>query len=280
MATRTGTRVPSLRISSFSKGVQAPNRRPSSCASSSRGAYSGGVRSGQCSRPASKSSRLYPTSSRNASFASGIRSNSPETMPAMVDSAGNWPDARAAAPQLLVPLVTLAEVAHHPGKTLQFSVFVSERHGNDIGPESRPVLSQPASLRCPNGLPPRPASTPPAAVHAESLVAGIEKRYVLADGLIGRIAVNARRSRIPGSHASVRHPVRKARSPAPMTESVAGGTLARGAVLSRRTGRGARAARSLWPCTPPPAGFHPGPASWSVPSCSPCSCKALQSCEI
>ena len=88
VATRTGTRVPSFRISSFSNGVQAPNRRPSSCANSSSGAYSGGVRSGQCSRPASKSSRLYPTSSRNASFTSGIRSNSPETMPAMVDCDG------------------------------------------------------------------------------------------------------------------------------------------------------------------------------------------------
>ena len=89
MATRTGTRVPSLRINSFSNGVQAPKRSPSSWASSSRARYSGGVRSGQCSRPACRSSRLYPTSSRNASFASGIRSNSPETMPAMVDSAGS-----------------------------------------------------------------------------------------------------------------------------------------------------------------------------------------------
>ena len=35
VATSTGTRVPSLRISSFSNGVQAPNRSPSSCASSS-----------------------------------------------------------------------------------------------------------------------------------------------------------------------------------------------------------------------------------------------------
>ena len=41
-ATRTRTRVPSLRMYSFSKGVQAPNRKPSSCASSSRGKYSGG----------------------------------------------------------------------------------------------------------------------------------------------------------------------------------------------------------------------------------------------
>ena len=33
VTTRTGTRVPSLRSNSFSKGVQAPNRKPSSCAS-------------------------------------------------------------------------------------------------------------------------------------------------------------------------------------------------------------------------------------------------------
>ena len=60
-------------------------------------AYSGGVRSGQCSRPACKSSRVYPTRSRNASLASGIRSNSPETMPAMVDSAGSAGCARGCA---------------------------------------------------------------------------------------------------------------------------------------------------------------------------------------
>ena len=45
MVTMTGMRAPSLRISSFSNGVQAPNRRPSSCANSSSAANSGGVRS-------------------------------------------------------------------------------------------------------------------------------------------------------------------------------------------------------------------------------------------
>ena len=37
----------------------------------------------------------------------------------------------------------------------------------------------------------------------ESIFAGIEKRYVLADGLIGLIAVNARRSRVPGGNTSL-----------------------------------------------------------------------------
>ena len=50
------------------------------------------------------------------------------------------PDARAAAPQLFVSLVTIAEVAHHSGKALQISVLVFQRHGDDVGPESRPVL--------------------------------------------------------------------------------------------------------------------------------------------
>ena len=35
---------------------------------------------------------------------------------------GQRPEARAAAPQLFVSLVTVAEVAHHSGKALQISV--------------------------------------------------------------------------------------------------------------------------------------------------------------
>ena len=46
------------------------------------------------------------------------------------------PDARATAPQFLVPLVPLAKIAHHPRKALQFSAFVLERHRNGVGPES------------------------------------------------------------------------------------------------------------------------------------------------
>ena len=80
VAISTGTRAPSLPVNSFSNGVQAPKRKPSSCANSSNGAYSGGVRSGQWSRPPSRSSRVYPIRSRNASLASVMRSNSPETI--------------------------------------------------------------------------------------------------------------------------------------------------------------------------------------------------------
>src|SRR5450756_1204233 len=71
---------------------------PSSCANSSSGAHSGGVRSGQCSRPANKPSRLYPASSRNASFTSGTRSNSPEATLAMVDWMGPTRKAHNPAP--------------------------------------------------------------------------------------------------------------------------------------------------------------------------------------
>ena len=46
----------------------------------------------------------------------------------------------AAAPQLLVPLVTVAKVAHHPGKALQISILVFQGHGDDVGPESRSIL--------------------------------------------------------------------------------------------------------------------------------------------
>ena len=40
-------------------------------------------------------------------------------------------------------------------------------------------------------------------LRAGSLFAGIEKRYVLANDLIGAVAVNARCSRIPGGYTSV-----------------------------------------------------------------------------
>ena len=49
--------------------------------------------------------------------------------------------ARAAAPQLLVLFVPLAEVAHDSRKALQVAAFISQGHGNDIGPEPRPVFS-------------------------------------------------------------------------------------------------------------------------------------------
>ena len=40
-------------------------------------------------------------------------------------------------------------------------------------------------------------------LHRKVIFDGIENRYVFAHGLIGRIAVNARGSRIPGGHTSL-----------------------------------------------------------------------------
>ena len=64
------------------------------------------------------SSRLYPSMLRNASLASMMRSNSPDTMPATVDSAGSCRGPASLVQQRFVNAVTRAKVAHHPGKAL------------------------------------------------------------------------------------------------------------------------------------------------------------------
>ena len=111
-------------------------------------------------------------------------------------------DARTAAAQLLVPFVTLAEVAHDSGKALQFAVLISQGHRNDVGPESRPVLPH-----VPAFIPEMALGGGPIqfllSLRAGILLAGIEKRYVLAGGLISAVAVDARCSRIPVGDSSV-----------------------------------------------------------------------------
>src|SRR5207249_1656590 len=98
--------------------------------------------------------------------------------------------ARATAAQLLIPIVPVAEVAHHPRKALQFSIFISQGHGDNVGPELRTIF------------PYMPAFTPAMAfcsgpiefllrVRDGICLAGIERRYMRADGLISAVAVNA-----------------------------------------------------------------------------------------
>ncbi len=91
MATRTGTRVPSFRINSFSNGVQAPKRSPSSCASSSNAMYSLGERYGHTSHsPANRLVPAVPHQFQERIVGLGDPgSYSPETIPAMVDPTGN-----------------------------------------------------------------------------------------------------------------------------------------------------------------------------------------------
>src|SRR5258707_10888705 len=98
--------------------------------------------------------------------------------------------------------MTLAKIAHNSRETLQFSVFVSERHRNSVRPELRTVLSGLPAF-CPRmafGLGPIELLLE---LGAESIFDGIEKRYVFIDSLRGPIAVNSRRSRIPGGNTSV-----------------------------------------------------------------------------
>ena len=76
---------------------------------------------------------------------------------------GKRPAPRAAAPQLLVPFVTVAEIAHHSGEALQISVLVLQRHGDDVGPESRAVLLHVPAFRADMAFARRPASILPAA---------------------------------------------------------------------------------------------------------------------
>ena len=111
----------------------------------------------------------------------------------------------------------------------------------------------------------------------ESVFVGIEQRHVLADDLVALVAVNAFRSRIPGDNLSVHiqqeqrivlHPSRNA-----LGESLS--ASARLASCRAAPEDGAPATRSLWRCTRLPAESPSGPTSWSVPSCSPSSRKAL-----
>src|ERR1035437_4537937 len=109
---------------------------PSSCANSSSGAHSGRVRSGQCTRPANKPSRLCRASSRNASFTSGTRSNSPEATLAMVDSMGPTRKAHNPAP--------MTESGPCPdGQHPRFVPVVSyQAEPGDDAPATRSLLSR------------------------------------------------------------------------------------------------------------------------------------------
>src|SRR5206468_400578 len=51
-------------------------------------------------------------------------------------------DSRAAAPQLLIPIVPVGKVAHHSRKPPQLSAFILKRRRDGVGPETRSVLSQ------------------------------------------------------------------------------------------------------------------------------------------
>ena len=70
---RTGTRLPSLRKYSFSRGWAVPVAFSSAMARSSASRHSTGVSSVHRSRPETRSSRAYPTISRKALLASMIR---------------------------------------------------------------------------------------------------------------------------------------------------------------------------------------------------------------
>src|SRR5580704_3115441 len=114
---------------------------------------------------------------------------------------GDWTEALAAAPQLLIPLVTIAEIAHHSRKALQFSGRILERHRNGIRPESRPIFFDLPAFGAHMTFGCDPIEL---LLHfgRRTTFARIKKRYVLANRLIGLIAVNARRSRIPGGKTS------------------------------------------------------------------------------
>ncbi len=86
-AIRIGTRLPSLRKYSFSRGCTVPNVFSSAKARSSASRHSAGVSSVHRSRPETRSSRAYPTISRKAWLASMIRPwTSQITIPMMFES--------------------------------------------------------------------------------------------------------------------------------------------------------------------------------------------------
>ena len=160
---------------------------------------SGATTSAHCKPSAMKSSRLYPIMLRKASLASTMRSNSPETMPAMVGSAGSCRERGSLVQPCFFDAVTGAEVAHHPHKTQQFLVPVSAPRWSIRSPRTGTRPFSYANLHFQDDPRARSFLILRASVDAKLVVIQVQAADMLADGFFALVAVHALRARVPGN---------------------------------------------------------------------------------
>ena len=94
--------------------------------------------------------------------------------------------------------MTITKIANHPGKALQFAVFILQRHCYGIGPESGSIF-----FGVPAFIPGMTLGSRPLEFFLQldpQRIAGIKNGYVSANNLMGLIVVNARCTCIPGAN--------------------------------------------------------------------------------
>ena len=109
---------------------------------------------------------------------------------------------RSAEPQFFIPALTVAKVAHHPGKALQIPILVSQRRRHNTGPETYAAFFHLPAFVADMAFTYGPLQLFFQPIR-EGVFAGIQECYVLANGFSATVSVNALRTRIPGDYLSV-----------------------------------------------------------------------------
>ena len=110
----------------------------------------------------------------------------------------------SALPQRFIRPVTAGKIAHHAGKTPEYLVFVSERHGKRICPESCPVFPLMPALVSQAAFGGSPFQFDVELQAGIALVARIDARRMLTDDLFSPVTVNPLGTRVPFHNPSVR----------------------------------------------------------------------------
>jgi hypothetical protein len=115
---------------------------------------------------------------------------------------GNGPYPGAIVPQLFVAFVAFGKVTHYSREAPQGALFIFERRGNGVGPESRSVFSRLPVFAAHMTFGGGPFELLPQ-LHPESVVARIEETDGAVNGFIHRISVDAHCSGIPSRDAAL-----------------------------------------------------------------------------
>src|ERR1700733_5095682 len=98
--------------------------------------------------------------------------------------------------------MTATKVAHNSREAPQNAFVIFQRHGDDIGPESRAVLFHMPTLGAHVTF--ARGSLQGFLQVAQGLVVGVQDRYVLADDVTAAVPIDALRSGIPIRHTPLR----------------------------------------------------------------------------